>query len=40
MGHVRMAMQDELGYFCDKVWVCVPLEETLADPEGKIISSR
>ena len=28
MGHVRNAMLDELEYFCDKVWVVVPMEET------------
>ena len=40
MGHVRLAMQEELGYFCDKVWSGVPLEEPQNDPEGKIIGSR
>ena len=33
-------MQEELAYFCDKVWVGVPLAEAMADPEGKIIGSR
>ena len=32
MGHVRMAMKEELEYFCDKVWVGVPLHEDMADP--------
>ena len=40
MGHVRNAMLDELEYFCDKVWVGVPLEEARNDPDGKIIGSR
>ena len=40
IGHVRTAMQEELDYFCDKVWVAVPLEEAMADPEGKVIGSR
>ena len=39
MGHVRLAMQEELEYFCDKVWVGVPLEEAENDPDGKIIGS-
>ena len=40
MGDVRLAMQEELAYFCDKVWVGVPLNEALADKDGKIIGSR
>ena len=40
MGHVRNAMLDELEYFCDKVWVGVPMEEARNDPDGKIIGSR
>ena len=40
IGHVRLAMQEELAYFCDKVWVGVPLSEALADADGKIIGSR
>ena len=40
MGHVRLAMQEELAYFCDKVWVGVPLAEALEDPDGKVIGSR
>ena len=40
LGHVRHAMLDELEYFCDKVWVLVPLEEAQKDEEGKIIGSR
>ena len=40
MEHVRVAMQEELAYFCDKVWVGVPIEEALADTDGKIIGSR
>ena len=40
IGNVRLAMQEELEYFCDKVWVAVPLAEAQADPEGKIIGSR
>ena len=40
MGHVRLAMQEELAYFCDKVWVGVPLADALADPDGKVIGSR
>ena len=40
MGHVRVAMKEELDYFCDKVWVGVPLEEAQNDPDGKIIGSR
>ena len=39
MGHVRLAMQEELEYFCDKVWVGVPIDEALADTDGKIIGS-
>ena len=38
--HVRQAMQEELEYFCDKVWLGVPLEEAQADAEGKINGSR
>ena len=33
-------MQEELAYFCDKVWVGVPLSQAMADPEGKIVGSR
>jgi hypothetical protein len=40
MGHVRLAMQEELAYFCDKVWVGVPMAEALEDTDGKIIGSR
>ena len=40
MGHVRLAMQEELEYFCDKVWVGVPISEAMADKDGKIIGSR
>ena len=40
MGHVRLARQEELEYFCDNVWVGVPIEEAMADTEGKIIGSR
>ena len=40
MGHVRLAMQEEIEYFCDKVWVMVPLTEAQSDPDGKIIGSR
>ena len=40
MGHVKIAMQEELAYFCDKVWEAVPLAEAQADTEGKIIGSR
>ena len=40
LGHVRVAMQEELAYFCDKVWVGVPLSEAMADKEGKIVGSR
>ena len=40
MEHVRVAMQEELEYCCDKVWVGVPIEEALADTDGKIIGSR
>lgn len=34
MGHVRMAIQEELAYFCDNI------SEAMADAEGKIIGSR
>ena len=40
MGDVRLAMLDELDYFCDKVWDLVPMEQALADPDGKVIGSR
>ena len=40
MGHVHLAMKEELEYFCDKVWVGVPITEAQADPDGKIIGSR
>ena len=40
MGHVRNAMLDELEYFCDKVWVGVPIDVARNDPDGKIIGSR
>ena len=40
IGHVRTAMQEELAYFCDKVWVGVPMSEALDDPNGKVIGSR
>ena len=40
IGHVRAAMKEELEYFCDKVWVGVPLSEAQNDPDGKIIGSR
>ena len=40
MGHVRLAMQEELAYFCDKVWIGVPLADALNDPDGKVIGSR
>ena len=40
MGHVKLAMQEELAYYCDKVWVGVPLSDAMADPEGNIINSR
>ena len=40
MGHVRLAMQEELDYFCDKVWIGVPMSEARADSEGKIVGSR
>ena len=33
-------MHEELQYFCDKVWVAVPLVDAQNDPEGKIIGSR
>ena len=34
--HVKVAMHDELTYFCDKVWELVPVDEV----EGKVIGSR
>ena len=40
MGHVRSAMKEEPDYFCDRVWVCVPLADAQNDPDGKIIGSR
>ena len=40
IGHVKRAMQEELEYFCDKVWVGVPLAEAQNDPDGKIFGSR
>ena len=40
IGHVRRAMHEELEYFCDKVWVAVPLSEAQNDAEGKIVGSR
>lgn len=40
MGHVRTAMAEELEYFCDRVWVGVPMAEAMADADGKIIGSR
>ena len=35
MGEVRLAMQEELEYFNDKVWVVVPLSDAQLDSEGK-----
>ena len=40
MEHVRPAMLEELEYFCDRVWVGVPLAEAQNDPSGKIVGSR
>ena len=40
ISHVKIAMQEELAYFCDKAWVGVPLAEAMAKIEGKIIGSR
>ena len=40
IGHVRRAMHEELEYFCDKVWVALPLAEAQADSEGKSIGSK
>ena len=40
MGYVREAMREELDYFCDRVWVGVPMAEAQSDPEGKIVGSR
>ena len=40
MGHVRHAMAEELEYFCDRVWVGVPMNVAKNDPDGKIIGSR
>ena len=40
LGHVRRAMREELEYFCNKVWVAVPLSEAQNDAEGKIVGSR
>ena len=40
MGYVREAMREELDYFCDRVWVGVPLSEAQSDPEAKIVGSR
>ena len=40
MGFVRSAMLGELEYFCDRVWVGVPLSEAQNDPDGKIVGSR
>ena len=36
LGHVKRAMHDELLYFCDSVWVLVPVGEVT----GKTIGSR
>ena len=40
MGHARLAMKEELEYFCDNVWVGVPMAEAQADYVGKMIGSR
>ena len=40
MGHVRLAMQQVLAYFCNKVWVGVPRADALNDRDGKVIGSR
>ena len=40
MGHVRPAIAEELEYFCDRVWVGVPMNVAKNDPDGKIIGSR
>ena len=37
---VEDAMQEELEYVNQKVWVAVPLKDALAEQDGKIISSR
>ena len=39
IGHVRRAMAEELEYFCDRVWVGVPMDVAKNDPDGKIIGS-
>ena len=36
----KAAMYDELEYFCSKVFRGVSAEEAMADPSGKVISSR
>ena len=33
-------MQKEFAYFCDKVWIGVPMSEAMTGEEGKIIGSR
>ena len=33
-------MHEEFEYFCDKVWVAVPLSEAQNDARGKIVGSR
>ena len=40
IGHVKRAMAEELDYFCDRVWVGVPMDVARNDPDGKIIGSR
>ena len=40
MGHVRLTMQDELEYVCDKVCVGVLLSEAEEDTHGKMIGSK
>ena len=37
---VESAIHEEIQYFNDRVWVAMPIEEALADPEAKLSSCR
>ena len=36
---VEEAIEEELAYLCDRVWVGIPLAEALKDPEAKSIGA-
>ena len=38
MGPARLAMKEELEYFCDKVWAEVPITEPKLIPMGRSLA--